>query len=275
MKLPGWLKGKGRSQDAPVPAQPDTPRRPVLTTDPRDAGGLTTLCPTYVIHPTGFEDLRHWRQMVAARHPEARLLASLDNLGQAGYTAFHALETHGLDATDTHDLSTLPQSCFEDGAHLGYLSTHEEFPLRLANFQAGRAKAPARDGKLSWVDPDQQVCVDQVNADPDAVVHGPGIVQAVPVACAADLIAAFPNGYFDGDMTPFDVHALATCLDEIGYELIASGASYLAFWGPAELDPATIARRSSIVAALYDRADIDALNASLAGARHLILRYTQ
>jgi hypothetical protein len=213
--------------------------------------------------------------MVAARHPQARLLASLDNLGQAGYTAFHAIDTHGLDDTEGHDLSALPPACFEKGAHLGYLSTPEEFPIRLANMRAGLADAAQRVERLSWTDPNQNVTIDQVNFDPDAVVHGPGIVQAVPVHSSADLIAAFPNGYFTDDLTPYDIHALAASLDAIGYELIALGASYLAFWGPAERDPATMAQRSAIVAGLYEGADIDALNESLAGARHLILRYTQ
>ena len=213
--------------------------------------------------------------MVAARHPEARLLASLDNLGQAGYSAFHALGTHGLDETGGHDLSGLPDSCFEDGQHLGYFSTPEEFPIRLANLRKGLADAPEREVRLGWTDPDQNVTIDQVNFDPDAVVHGPGIVQAVPVETSADLIAAFPNGYFLGDLTPFDIRVLASSLEEIGYELIALGASYLAFWGNAETSAATVAQRSTIVAGLYEGADIDALNESLQGARHLILRYTQ
>ncbi|MCY4334065.1 MAG: hypothetical protein OXC60_05265 [Litoreibacter sp.] len=272
MKWPGWLKR--RNEAPPEPAPTDAPRSPVLTTDPRDAGGLTTLCPTYVIHPTSFEDLRHWRQMVAARHPDALLLASLDSLSQAGYTASHALLTHDLDATNGHDLSTLPERCFEDDEHIGYFSTQEEFPIRLANFRSGLEKAQLRDAKLPWLDADHDVTIDEVNFDPDAVVHGPGIVQAVPVERSADMISAFPNGYFSDDLSPFEMHHLTSKLEDLGYQLTALGASYLAFWGDTYLTAPQIAERSTIIAGLYEEADIDLLNDALKGKRHLILRYT-
>ncbi|MEM7472589.1 MAG: hypothetical protein AAF340_14670, partial [Pseudomonadota bacterium] len=188
--------------------------------------------------------------------------------------SFHAVETHGLDRTEGHDLSALPEQCFEEGAHIGALSQPEEFSIRLANFQSGLSAAPVRGKRLGWRDHNEDVTIDQVNFDPDAVVHAPGIVQAVPVERDADMIAAFPNGYFTVDLTPFELHMVATDLEKIGYKLIALGASYVAFWAEALLDDAQVALRSQIVAGLYHDADIDALNESVEGARHLILRYT-
>ncbi len=244
------------------------PRSPVPLADSEIAGRITTLCETYVSYPTSFEDLRHWRQMVANRHPDALILASLDDLQQARYTSGHCVDMYRLDELKGHDLSYMSSDRFEDGSFADYLRLPEDFPIRLANFHRELAADTPKPERRGWR------CVSDVNEDPDAVTDDFGIIQAVPAARAADMIAALPNGYFGDDMSPFDIHRLAVELEELGYQLIAMGASYLAFWSEAVLSDAQIAQRGVLVAALYDDPDIDALNAVLAGERHLILRYT-
>ncbi|MEM6408664.1 MAG: hypothetical protein AAF700_09625 [Pseudomonadota bacterium] len=272
MKWPGWLKR--RNELPPEPAPTNAPRSPVLTTDPSDAGGLTTLCPTYVTHPTNFEDLRHWRQMVAARHPDTFLLASLDNLARQGVKAHRSILKYSLDHHGDLDLSDIPESAFVEDAQIECNTKHEEFPLRLASFHAGLAASEANKMRLAWLDATHDVTIDEVNFEPDAVVHAPGIVQAVPVERSADMIAAFPNGYHEEDLTPFELHQIAVQLEELGYHMIALGASYVAFWGDTYLSGPQIAQRSTIVAGLYVDAEIDLLNDALKGKRHLILRHT-
>ena len=82
----GWLRRFRKGAPAQTARKP-APRRPVPLADSEIAGRITTLCETYVSHPTSFGDLRHWRQMVANRHPSLRILASLDDLTQACYTS--------------------------------------------------------------------------------------------------------------------------------------------------------------------------------------------
>lgn len=269
----GWLKRFLGAEPEQVPKKP-VPRSPVPLADSEIAGRLTTLCETYVGYPVSFEDLRHWRQMVANRHPEMQVLASLDDLQQALYTSGHCVDAHGLDETEGHDLSYMSPDRFDEGGFADSLRLPEDFPIRLANFQAGLKQAPVREGKQAWVDPNTELPIHDVNEDPDVVTSDFGIIQAVSVARAVDMIAAFPNGYFAGDLTPFDLHRLATELEPLGYQLIAIGAAYVAFWAEAELDDTQVAHRSVILADLYEAPDIDRLNLMLTGERHLILRYT-
>lgn len=268
----GWLNRFRKA--AAEPAKKPTPRSPVPLAESEIAGRISTLCETYVSYPTSFEDLRHWRQMVANRHPDMGVLASLDDLQQARYTSGHCIDKHGLDDTVGHDLSHMGPERFEDGAFADYLKEPGDFPIRLANFRRQLASAERNPETRKWLDCNKEITITDVNEDPDAVTDDFGIIQAVPVTGSADMIAAYPNGYFHGDMTPFEVHDVAVQLEGLGYRLIAMGASYMAFWSEDLLSDPQIAQRSLCVAALYETPDIDALNRVLTGERHLILRYT-
>ena len=268
-----WLKSLlGGAKTTAAKSTSKRSKQPVPLAESELGRKFTLLCEAYVGHPNSFEDLRHWRQMVANRHPEQQILCSLDDLGQAHYTSFHAVETFALDETDGHDLSHKGADQFEDGAFVGTLSGPEDFPIRLANFRNNVADDL---GALGWTDPNTGLSISAVNADPDAVVGDPALFQVVPVDRSAEMVAAFPNGYFAGDWNPLQICILAAELEEIGYHLIAIGASNIAFWADHVPDDVTVAKRSAIVGGLYEQPDIDALNAGLGEARHLILRFTQ
>jgi len=266
-----WLKTLFAGATA-TSAAPARPTQPVPLAQSELAKRFTLLCEAYVGHPTSFEDLRHWRQMVANRHPNQQILCSLDNLGQAQYTSFHAVDTFALDDTAGHDLSHMGPERFEDGEFTGNLCGPEDFPIRLANFRNGVSdELPT----LNWTDSNTGLSIAAVNADPDTVVGDPALFQVVPVTQAAEMVAAFPNGYFSDDLNPFQLCVLAAELEGIGYQLMAIGASYVAFWADHLPNDMTTAKRSAIVSELYDQPDIDALNAGLGQSRHLILRFTQ
>lgn len=231
------------------------------------------LCETYVAHPETFDDLCYLRRAVGNRHPDMLVLSSLDELQQALYTSSHRIMAHGLDETEGHDLSHVAPERFEEDGDL-ILDQPEDFPIRLANFQQGLTGNATPPERKSWTERNNGESIAVVNSNPDLVVSNPCIFLAVPVETSAELIAAFPNGYFTGDLSPFELHRLATSLQEIGYHLIALGVSYVAFWAQRPLDDPTIAQRSAIIASLYEKADIDALNAALGRKRHLVLRYT-
>lgn len=234
-----------------------------------------------------FAALRALCAALQAEHPAVRVLATLDDPDQAAYTSGHAIETHDLDRTEGHDLSALGPECFDEGEHLGYLTTPAEFPIRLANLRAltaGKTLADAR-GVLFWQGGavDGPAFPDTVMHDPDAALRlsrrGEVHFQFVPVTSAADALAAFPNGYFSADLDPVQNHALARHLEEhYALALMGVGASYLGFVRPAPLSAEDAAALAEDLVSLHEEAPPDAalrLAGALAGKDWLLLRYAE
>jgi len=230
---------------------------------------VTLLCEAYVLKPALLCEIRSACRQVEAMHPNHRALATLDHVTQAFYTNGHAVGMYELDNLEGHNLDALPPTAFEDGEHLGYFTTKDEFPFRVANFNAQLIEHPVSDKTLGWVDANTNQSVDQVNAQPDSLVHQPCIVMAVPVAQACETVMAFPNGYFSPDLNPFEVYRLCAALEAKGYALFAIGASYLAFERAEDAQDV-----SEILNALYVDPDLSGLSRALNGQPYLILRYT-
>ena len=211
----------------------------------------------------------HAELAAAQAQPPMRVLASLDELGQAGYTCGHTIEKHGLDDFEA-----------EDGAQFGIClarltaATHD---IDLASFA----------GFLPWDDGELHVANSQdlltANGDPDAalrIAREPDVLfQFVPVECAADALAAFPNGYFTSDLSPLQNHALARHLETAhGMELFGVGSRFLGFRRANPLDTAQAAGLADDVVRLYfDVPDgaAERLTALLTGRDWLLLRYTE
>lgn len=218
-----------------------------------------------------------------AERPDCHILASLDDLGQAAYTSGHAIDSFDLDATAGHDLSGLDLAIFEDGEHPGHLSTPAEFPIRLANLLKQAVDVGEIARLLDWDTPGDENDLVTINRDPDRALAIAGeravIFQYVPVASAADALAAFPNGYFSGDLNPMQCHALARHLDaSYSFALIGIGSRFLAFRRaePLPLDMAD--RLANELAALYASAPpgaAAALAPLLGGRDWLLFRFTE
>lgn len=233
-----------------------------------------------------FAALLEMYRKLQADHPDKRVLASLDDPGQAVYTSFHAIGKHGLEDTEGHDLSGLGPECFEDGEHLGYLSTEAELPILLANLQKRAADVGFEDacGVLQWEggSVDGPAFPDALMLDPDGAmlndlreVH----VQFVSVKSAADALAAFPNGYFTCDLDPMQNYAIAKHLEQThGMALFGVGASNLGFIRSARLDhPQAVALARDIMK-IYQGGPGDAverLASALTGKDWLLLRYSE
>lgn len=236
-------------------------------------------------HLPSFAALLELHARLQAEQPDRRVLATLDDLGQAFYTSGHGVDVHELDDTAGHDLSALPAAAFEDGRHLGWFSTPAEFPLRLANLKA-RAREVEFDqvvGLLDWETTGDANDLVTVNGDPDAALRldreKEVLFQFVPVTAAADLIAAFPNGYFAADLNPMQNHALARRLETAhGLELFGIGSRFLAFRRAAPLDGETARAVAGELAAFYAGTPpgrAEALARLLTGRDWLLLRYTE
>ena len=193
----------------------------------------TMLCDGYVIEDVGaMDELVAIVREKAALHPGHHLLATLDDLDQSFYTSGHAIDKHRMDNIEGHDLSAVDRAVFKVGEHPGYLTTKSEFFIRRENFLKTVATATFAEvtGKLTWRRDERHLDFFALNARPGSVLDATIYLQIVPVARACDAVAAFPNGYFSPDLTPFEVHAVARHLEEkYGYGLLGIGASYVAF----------------------------------------------
>jgi hypothetical protein len=244
----------------------------------------TLLCDGYrLMGVTSLQELRSFIRDAATRHPDCRLLTTLDDLGQASYTSGHSIMANELDNVGGHDLSALDPSCFERGEHLGHLTTKAEFPIRLANLRRASDRSIFKDlkGKLHWGHDGRGLDFFELNADPSLVLdHSEILVQVVPVKSAFEALAAFPNGYFSDDLSPMDLWCLARHLEETyAIELFGIGASYAAFAYPKALSELDQRRVASDVLSLYRDCDAGKLLGRMAQALgasdEFLLCYTQ
>ncbi|GGL39499.1 hypothetical protein [Caulobacter rhizosphaerae] len=257
---------------------------PFTQAKPRTFGPL--LCDGLSARNLGsFAELLALHARLQAEHPGQRVLASLDDLGQASYTSGHATDHHGLDDIEGHDLSGLRAEAFENGEHRGYLSTPAEFPIRLANLleRAREIRLEHVAGVLDWETSGDGNDLVTINQAPEAALRiaqeKEVLFQVVPVGTAAQAIAAFPNGYFSADLDPMQTYVLARRLeDEYDLSLFGIGARMLGFRRPAALPQERARALGEELAALYAGAPpkaAEALARLLTGRDWLLLRYTE
>ena len=198
--------------------------------------------------------LQDWKDM-CSKFPDSHILLTLDDLGQAQYTSMHSEGAYDLDQTEGYDLSTLDAVCFEDGEHIGYLSTASEFFIRLANF-----KKQCKDATLEQIVREKNLKLNDetlselLRAQENwlAIIDDSIYAFRVIVEQPEDSLAAFPNGYFDTDLNPFENHALCKHLREnYGYQLMGIGASYLALIRETALEAGQIASLTELLLMLY------------------------
>lgn len=282
------LFGLGKSKSEPSPQFKPKPTR--LTPFSQDGKRRfhDLLCDGVIAdNLASFDALCKTYARLQAEHPDRHILATLDNPGQAVYTSFHATEMHQLDNVEGHDLSSLPPECFEDGEHLGYLTTEAEFPIRLANLKALSAQTSFDDacGVLHWEggDPEGPAFPDALILDPDAA-FGPELVrevhvQFVPVDVACDALAALPNGYFTCDLNPMQCYAIARHFEAYhGLKLFGIGASNLGFNRSNALESGEADALAKDIARLYSGAPSDAvqrLTDAMVGKKWLLVRYSE
>jgi hypothetical protein len=165
------------------------------------------------------------------------------------------------------------------------VSEPEEFPIRLENLlhRARDVDLAKTKRVLQWETPGDSNGLVTINGDPERALQIAGeaqvIFQFVPVATAAETIAAFPNGYFSSDLRPMQNLAIARHLEsKFGLNLIGIGARFLAFRRAEAMSPAIAHALATELAALYDNAPAGAaqtLARLITGRDWLLLRYTE
>lgn len=208
------------------------------------------------------------------------VLLTLDDLGQCEYTSTHAKMMHDLDDTEGYDLSALDAAAFEEGEHIGYLSTPSEFFIRKQNFlkQAGSVDYDDVSDRGLTIDEDELRLLADINRSPMSYLDKQLLLAVVPVEQPYEAICGFPNGYFSGDLNPFENYALAKRFyDKYGYELFGIGASLLGFIGTKSLDDQQTRELTADLMALYDaQAHIAArLVEIIKGNNYFFIKYTE
>lgn len=219
------------------------------------------------------DELLAFRDERRAAEPEAQLLFVLDNAGQAAYTSGHTRDKHELRPIDPDELPANERSVYEEKGRV----TAE----RWASVAVPRLRALVDDATLTF--DAQLIPIDDGDIDLLGLYRDPSDVFQSPLDClsirAAEpsmAIAALPNGYFRGDLTPMQNYLLAERLrTRFGYEVLGLG-SYLAAYireEPVDTDEAQAIIES--VRALYTMSDGLAAEWARAihGLRWLLLSY--
>lgn len=244
------------------------------------SGGL---CDEYRLSGiTVFAELVAAYRRIAADHPGFRPLLTLDDFPQASYTSGHISDVLNLDDTSGADLSNLPPERFENGEHLGYLTTKAEFPIRARNFARMVADASFTDACGHGLTLDEEGWAEWIEyqGDPVSLLDQPLSAMLVPTEQGHDALAAFPNGYFVCDLRPALTTAVARHFTQThGYELIGIGASYLGLLRAVPPDAATIGPIAADFCALYSMSGqterLNEVMRAIVGRSHLWLRYTE
>jgi hypothetical protein len=251
-----------------------TPRMPhVIDLPHEDHKGIDTFSIALIRKPASFDDLlaTFW-QTEAAHRTRGRAFLTLDDPDQCLYTSGHARNKHDLDAGVDY-----PEH--DDAAAVR--------DYEVALLQAARAGFRDPSRALAW----EQACgalatseadidaLAELNRMPSLVLDKVHVVQCLPIEDDADLLANLPNGYFEGDWSPFVCHAVAVRLAERhGYVLFGIGARTLGFLRLQEVDHRAVQALVDDLRGLYGHPDAHAwgeLAATLAASPCLLLGYTE
>ena len=228
-----------------------------------------------------FADLLALHSRLQLERPTFRILASLDDLGQAAYTCGHSIDALGLDddRTEAGHGSSENHGHPDDLDPLIGLSIRRSNLVRIANAVTLENVA----GILDWQTPGDANDLLTVNGNPDRALRiakeKEVIFQFVPVETAPDALAAFPNGYFQSDLSPAHNYTLARHLfANYGLALIAVGSRFLGFRRQNALLAEIAYSLAKDLAALYSGVPPGAANELarlLTGRDWLLFRYTE
>ncbi len=240
---------------------------PGQTSPFRPVNALATLQLTGI---ASLEALLGFLEQQRAADPAARVLCTLDDIGQCGYTSMHA----SMDARIDLDEDVQDES--PDAGHARALRRLAHVVSRL-DADEHRVDWTALAGTLECTDADIEALA-AMNAAPDAVLDDEVHLLRLPVARDDLLLAGLPNGYFRFDWDLFQNHALARRLQAHGYRLFGIGASWLGF---VHAHPLAAAAADALIADLrlvYGPAGSDqawdTLSAAVRLRRTLLLGYT-
>ncbi|MEU1428003.1 hypothetical protein ABZ412_13100 [Nocardia sp. NPDC005746] len=220
-----------------------------------------------------FSELLTAVDSLRGKYAPARLLCSLDGVGQCQYTSIHAsfddrlgYEEHEFEEDD------FTAAHHADNAHIDRIAAVLDDPDLRVEWEA---LAGTRNGDGAETDVKALV---EVNRQPDRAVDEVVVVQRVPVSRDDLALVGIPNGYFEGDWDTFQNHAMARRMAIHGYRHIGTGASLLGFDRPTAPTSEQAQAVVADLASLYGAPDSSAwseLATTLCGQRILLIGYTE
>ena len=246
-----------------------------------DYSSVEILYDSFVIEKlTSFDELIEIYQEYKQNHSGKTILLTLDDLGQAEYTSTHSILYNDLNETDGYDLSGLDKKCFEDGEHIGYLSTPAEFFIRKENFLK---KTKAVDFSMVCesgltIDDNEILVLTKINQSPLPFLDQQILLKIIPVKHSYEGVCGFPNGYFSSDLNPFENYALAKHLNEkYSFELFGIGASYVGFIRNETLTENNIRELKTDLSKLYNTTEnaLDHFVKTIQNNKYLFLKYIE
>ncbi|MFC9658713.1 hypothetical protein ACFVJ5_00630 [Nocardia sp. NPDC127606] len=221
---------------------------------------------------TTFAQLLDALELVRMDHPDARILCTLDDLGQCAYTSMHA--TLGLvegEGGAVHDDPDDPAATHHaENATVSRIAALLDNPSARVPWDALRDTRNASEDELA--------ALVAANRSPDRVVDDVVLIQRVPVDRDDLAIAGIPNGYFADDWSTYDNHTVIRRMATHGYRHIAIGASLLAFARPTAPTPEQAAALVTDLTHLYGSPTAIAwheLAVLLPTQRQLVLGYAE
>ncbi|QRY64261.1 hypothetical protein JVX90_08845 [Gordonia sp. PDNC005] len=189
-----------------------------------------------IVEPTSWPAiLGALAELDASTASDERLLLTLDNLAQCLYTSGHARNRHDLDGDVEYPDDDSPAALYAYETHIIRTALHAlHDPERAEPWES----LAAASTDTAVVD-----ALAVLNREPERLLERTHVVQRAAVPTSADLVASIPNGYFEGDWSPFASHTVARRMnDKHGYALIGVGASTLAFrrMTSASTDPSVL-----------------------------------
>lgn len=187
----------------------------------------------FIQNVKSFNDLLEKYRELKKNNCHKTIIFTLDNLDQAEYTTTHAINMYDLDLTEGYDLSVLDPVCFENGEHIGYISTPSEFFIRYQNFikQTNTVSFATACERGLIIEEDEINLLVKINSFPLEAFDNKIILKVIPVKHSYEAFAGFPNGYFSSDLNPFENYALCKhWTQKYDLQLFGIGASLLGFY---------------------------------------------
>lgn len=190
---------------------------------PGDRSGIDRFSIAVISGAASFDEVRGAFHQVATEHGgRGSCFLTLDSLHQCLYTSTHARHAYGLDG----DLdSPADESAMNVAAYELQLFRTARQALDDPARRIGWSEMTALETTTAHI-----AALLELNRRPDLLLEARHVVQCVPGSRDDDALANIPNGYFEGDWSPFQTSAVVNRIcQRHSYSLLGIGASTLTF----------------------------------------------
>lgn len=202
---------------------------------------------------SSLEELFEFRENERMKHPGWQLLFVLDDQGQADYTSMHAVNSLGLDVPDMTTMSTNERELYENELILSPQRWSYAVQENLRkNIEVEQADFSLFRQELLPVDSEEIELVEAYKNPMVEVFCEPLRCHRIETNDPSMAVAAHPNGYFAGDLSPGQNYILAEHLRKTySYEIVGLGSFFAAYVRAEPLTTSQAAELINSIAIMY------------------------